>query len=227
MVLRPRSATDKSFTPRCGSSRQALRGATFLVTWASGTPSTFATAGGARRAFGTKSSLTSPPTATTSGTASTAASFEPIRTPREDEAARKKNAIGKSRGGHSTKIHARVDALGLLVALTLTPGQAHDSVKAIELIDAASADAYIMDRAYDAMEIRDHVKGLGAVAVVPSKSNRREPIPHDQALYRERHAIENFFQRLKRFRKIATRYAKTRVMFRGAILLAAITDWLR
>ena len=90
-----------------------------------------------------------------------------------------------------------------------------------------TADAYIMDRAYDAMEIRDYVKGLGAVAVVPSKSNRREPIPHDEELYRERHAIENFFQRLKRFRKIATRYAKTRVMFRGAILLAAITDWLR
>lgn len=144
-----------------------------------------------------------------------------------DAEARKKNAIGRSRGGHSTKIHARVDALGLLVALALSPGQVHDSVKAIELIEARWADAYIMDRAYDAMSIRNRIEDLGALAVVPSKSNRREPIPHDKHLYRERHAVENFFQRLKAFRKIATRYAKTEVMFRGAILLVAIVDWLR
>jgi len=150
----------------------------------------------------------------------------PTKTLPAEPGARKKNGIGRSRGGRTTKIHARVDALGLLVALQLTPGQAHDSVKALDLIDAARADALIMDKAYDTNSIRERLTARDEQAVIPSRSNRNPQLPHDSHLYKERHRVENFFQRIKRYRKLATRYAKNLEMFRGAICLVAIVDWL-
>lgn len=145
----------------------------------------------------------------------------------EEPGARKKNAIGKSRGGKTTKIHARVDALGHLLALEVTCGQVHDSRKAIELLDGASAGAFIMDKAYDSNEIRSKVKSLNAVPVIPCRSNRRVQTHYDRALYKERFAVENFFQRIKRWRKVATRYAKNLLMYRAAVVFAAVIDWLR
>ena len=165
--------------------------------------------------------------ATTSGTAWTGRVFVPIRTLPAAPVVRKKNAIGQSRGGRTSKIHARVDALGHLLALVITAGHVHDSQAAPSLLQGARTDAFVMDKAYDENEIRQLAASLGATAVVPPRSNRKPQIPYDKHLYKERHAVENFFQRIKRYRKIATRYAKRVETFRGAVYLVAIVDWLR
>lgn len=137
------------------------------------------------------------------------------------------NAIGKSRGGRTTKIHARVDALGHLLAYVVTGGQVHDSQQALPLLNGARSCAFIMDKAYDSDVIRDELDEMNAVAVIPPRSNRNVQFDYDRHLYKERHAVENFFQRIKRYRKLATRYAKRIELYRGAIALVAVMDWLR
>lgn len=98
---------------------------------------------------------------------------------------------------------------------------------ACELIDAADADAYLADKAYDSNAIRAHIQAKGAEIVIPSNRSRKAPIPYDKHIYKERHTVENFFQRIKRYRKIATRYAQLAEMYLQAVQLVAIVDWLR
>lgn len=138
-----------------------------------------------------------------------------------------RQAIGSSRGGKTTKIHARVDALGYLVALVITAGQVHDSRAAPQLIEAASSDAIIADKAYDSDALRASMTSRGVQVVIPCNRSRSTHIDYDLHLYKERHVVENFFMRIKRYRKIATRYAKSLTMFEGAVKLVAIVDWLR
>ena len=141
--------------------------------------------------------------------------------------ARKKNAIGTSRGGKTTKIHARVDALGLLVVFTITCGQVHDSKQAQTLIQQASAQALIADKAYDSDANRWQLAQQKTTAVIACNRSRKQDIPYDKHLYKERHAVENFFMRIKRFRKVATRYAKLADMYAAAVYVSAVMDWLR
>lgn len=161
------------------------------------------------------------------GTVWTARSFARIKTHPAVPEARKKNAIGKSRGGRTTKIHARVDALGHLLAYVVTGGQVHDSQQALPLLNGANASAFIMDKAYDSDVIRDALRGMNASAIIPPRSNRSVQYGYDRHVYKERHVVENFFQRIKRYRKLATRYAKRIELYCGAIALVAVMDWLR
>src|SRR3954470_8229952 len=136
-------------------------------------------------------------------------------------------AIGRSRGGLSTKIHATVDALGNPAGFALSPGQAHDLEGADALLPDLAADALIADKAFDAEErVLRPLARAGKAAVIPPKANRRNPRPYDRDLYKARHLIENFFARLKQYRAIATRYDKRAVHFLGAIHLAAAVIWL-
>lgn len=130
-------------------------------------------------------------------------------------------AIGNSRGGLTTKIVALVDALGNLARFVLLPGQRHDSVGVEPLITDVDFDALIADKAFDNDALRAILNERGAIAVIPAKSDRKAPIPHDVAMYGWRRLVENFFQRLKEFRRIATRYDKTDASFAGAIYLVA------
>ena len=117
-------------------------------------------------------------------------------------------AIGRSRGGLSTKIPASVDALGNPTGFALSPGQAHDLDGADALLPGLGAQALIADKAFDAEErVLMPLAQAGKTAVIPPKGNRKEPRPYDKDLYKARHLIENFFARLKQFRAIATRYA--------------------
>lgn len=165
---------------------------------------------------------------TTSTRCSTVRSCAPIST----ALARKKKdgddqAIGRSRGGLTTKIHALVDALGNPVAFHLTPGQAHDLDGADVLLPKMEADALLADKAFDAEErVLAPLAAAGREAVIPPKSCRRTPRQYDKELYKARHLIENFFCRLKLFRAIATRYDKTARNFLAGIHLAAATVWL-
>jgi transposase len=122
----------------------------------------------------------------------------------------------------STKIHATCDALGNPTAFYLTPGQAHDLDGADALLPALEAEALLADKAYDAdVRVREQLEARAILAVIPSKANRKEPIDYDKHWYQARHLIENFFQKLKQYRAIATRYDKTARNFLSAIHLAA------
>lgn len=89
------------------------------------------------------------------------------------------------------------------------------------------ADALLADKAYDANErVRQKLVEKGCIAVIPSKSNRKNPSSYDKNVYKERHLIENFFAKLKQYRAIATRYDKTALNFLGAIYMASIVIWL-
>ncbi|KAB7778670.1 IS5/IS1182 family transposase [Xanthomonas sp. LMG 12459] len=127
-------------------------------------------------------------------------------------------AIGRSRGGLSTKIHAVVDALGNPVALHLTAGQASDLEGADALLPSLSAKALIADRAYDAgKRVIEPLEQAGVHIVIPSNPTRKVLRTYDRDLYKARHLIEHFFAKLKQYRAIATRYDKTAFAFLGAI----------
>ena len=130
-------------------------------------------------------------------------------------------AIGKSRGGLTTKIVALVDALGNLARFVLLPGQRHDSVGVKPLITGIDLAALIGDKAFDNNALRAELRERRALAVIPSKADRSAPIHHDVDMYKWRHLIENFFQRLKEFRRLATRYDKTDTSFAAMIHLRA------
>jgi transposase len=119
---------------------------------------------------------------------------------------------------------ALVDALGNLARFVLLPGQRHDSVGLDPLIQEVDFAALIADKAFDHDALRAQLNRRGAIAVIPSTAARKNPIPYDTEMYKWRHLIENCFQRLKEFRRIATRYDKTDISFAAAIHLAAA--WL-
>ena len=131
-------------------------------------------------------------------------------------------AIGRSAGGLSTKIHALCDALGNPTAFYLTSGKAHDLSGADALLPELKAKILIADKAYDVdKRVLDKLKQMNIEPVIPSKSNRKYRREHDLHLYKARHLIENFFQKLKLYRAIATRYDKTARNFLAAVYLAA------
>ncbi|MGH6851692.1 MAG: IS5 family transposase [Methylocella sp.] len=154
-----------------------------------------------------------------------------VRAHQHSAGAEKKNgsdqAIGRSRGGLSTKIHALVDALGNPLRFLLTGGEAHDLVGADHLLPGMQADLLIADKGFDADErVLQPLAKAGKAAVIPPRRHRASPRDYDRHLYKERHLIENFFGKIKQFRAIATRYDKTARNFLAAIHLVAATIWL-
>jgi transposase len=136
-------------------------------------------------------------------------------------------AIGRSKGGLSTKIHALVDALGNPLGFILTPGQAHDLEGADALLPDMAAEVLLADKAFDADErVIEPLRARGKPFVIPPKSNRKVQRDFDRDAYKARHLIENFFCKLKEYRAIATRYDKTARNFLAAIHLAAAIIWL-
>jgi transposase len=109
----------------------------------------------------------------------------------------------------------------------LTGGQVHESRTAEALLDGVEADALIADKAYDSNAIRGTVKAARMKAVIPSNRSRKRPIRHDKLLYRERNRIERCFNKLKHFRRLATRYDRRAVHFLAFLCLAASVLWMR
>lgn len=135
--------------------------------------------------------------------------------------------MGRSRGGLTTKIHALVDAEGRPVKLMLTPGQAGDAPAAATLLeDLVSGTTLIADRAYDTNAIRAFAADRGAWANIPPRSIRKGSFAFSSWVYRQRNLIERFFNRIKQFRGLATRYDRRPDNFLAALKLAAIRIWL-
>lgn len=133
-------------------------------------------------------------------------------------------AVGRSRGGLNTKIHTLVDALGNPLRFLLSAGQEHDAVHAVDLLEQAdiSGSNVLGDKAYGTQTILSHIAKEGASSTIPPKSNAKDPWPVDWNLYKERHLVECFFQKLKWFRRIATRYDKQDQSFLAFVYLASI-----
>jgi transposase len=136
--------------------------------------------------------------------------------------------MGRSRGGLTTKIHALVDANGLPIALKLTPGQAHDGRSAADMLEGIGEDQTLLaDRAYDSDALRQGLAARGAWANVKPMPNRKNVPAFSPFLYRYRNLVERFFNKLKHFRAVATRFEKHAENYLALIKLAAIRIWLR
>ena len=133
--------------------------------------------------------------------------------------------MGRSRGGFSTKIHAATIDENCAVALHVTAGQAHDGRQFEALYESLPADNVLesaaMDKGYDADRIRDRLACDGIEPVIPPINTRSKKLPYNQQLYRERNRVERFFNKLKQFRRIATRYDKLHKTFSAALHLVA------
>jgi len=137
-------------------------------------------------------------------------------------------ALGRSRGGLSTKIHAGTDARGRPRRILVTGGQRHDVTAAPELVQGYSGVTVVGDKAYDADGlIRLIEEGLHGSAVIPSRSNRRKPRKLDADTYKKRNVVERFFCWIKRYRRIATRYEKKASSYLGMLFLAGALCWCR
>ena len=135
-------------------------------------------------------------------------------------------ALGASRGGISSKIHALTDGLGRCIEFIITEGQVHDCTQAEALLNDKNPENVLGDKGYDSDAIRKKIAKIGAKAIIPSRSCRKEVIEYDEHTYKERHLVENFFQFIKRYRRIATRYEKTVQNYVGIVTIGCILQWL-
>lgn len=134
--------------------------------------------------------------------------------------------MGRSRGGLTTKIHMLADALGRPLRLIVTAGQVGDVTQANALLEGQSGKAVLADKAYDSNALRQTIAAMRAEAVIPSNRTRKIVIPHDMDAYRNRNRIERCFNRLKHFRRFATRYDRRTIHFIGFAHLAAAMIWM-
>ena len=136
--------------------------------------------------------------------------------------------MGRSRGGLTTKIHALVDAEGLPIALKLTEGQAHDGRSAEDMLEQMQAGQILLaDRAYDSDAMRQALAARGAWANVKPMPGRKNVPAFSAFLYRYRNLVERFFNKLKHFRGVATRYDKRADNYLAGVKLASVRSWMR
>ena len=140
--------------------------------------------------------------------------------------------MGRSRGGLTTKIHALVDVEGLPIMLKLTEGQAHDGRSAADMLGSIKAGNILLaDRAYDSNALRDWLAERGAWGNIRAMPQRLNPPAFSKWLYRQRNAVERYFNKLKHFRAVATRYDKRDDKrddnYLASVKLASLRIWLR
>lgn len=140
----------------------------------------------------------------------------------------KEQALGKSRGGNSTKIHLAVDSGGLPVHFELSGGQVHDVCVGESLIGSSpKAEVVVADKGYDSQALRDVIKSKKAQPVIPRKSNSKQGNDDiDWCMYRYRHLVENAFLKIKKYRAVATRYDKLARNYQSVVALAFSMMWL-
>jgi transposase len=122
---------------------------------------------------------------------------------------------------------ALVDGLGNLIDFRLLPGQRHDSKGVLPLLEGLSFAAFLGDKAFDNDKRRAELHQRGAKAVIPPRCHRKVAIDSDREMYKWRHLVENFFARIKEFRRIATRYDRTDTSFAATVYLTSTILALR
>ena len=130
--------------------------------------------------------------------------------------------IGKSKGGFTSKIHAATDKNGKAMCIFITGGNIYDSTQAEKLLhDTIHEGVYVLgDKAFDSEQILKYIEKNRAITVVPPRKNRKEQREYDKSIYKNRNQIERFFNRLKQFKRIATRYDKLLFSFLSLVQFA-------
>jgi len=138
-------------------------------------------------------------------------------------------ALGRSRGGFSTKIHLRTNAKGDPLTFDVTGGEAHEvkGYDALMELHDINPDRLLGDKGYDSDDIRNDLADRGIEPVIPPRSNRKTPIEYDREAYKRRNLIERCVNRLKQFRRIATRYEKTARAYLSMLCIAAARLWIK
>jgi transposase len=135
--------------------------------------------------------------------------------------------LGRSKGGFSCKIHAKVDALGNPLKFIITPGQTNDVTQAEALLMGAPGEYVLGDKGYDSKDVRNTIKLAGGEPVIPSRSNAKNPCEYDKDIYKERHVVECYFSKMKYFRRVFSRYDKTARNFLSFLCFVGAIIWLR
>lgn len=147
-------------------------------------------------------------------------------------------ALGRSQGGFSTKIHVRAEGDGKPITFVLTAGQRHETVAFERLMERGSIQRIgrgqpkrrpkrlVADKGYSSRKIRSYLRQHGIRITIPHKSNEHQTGPFSRAWYRTRNRVERLINRLKQFRRVATRYEKRAENYLAMLILAAITLWL-
>jgi transposase len=146
---------------------------------------------------------------------------------RQKNGGQEAQALGRSRGGFSTKIHAKVDGLGNPLRFILTGGECHESSQGEALLGEQVGEYVLGDRAFDSDDFIAFILDHGATPVIPSRKNRKNPREYDAWRYRERALVECFFNKLKQFRHIFSRFDKLASRFLGFLHFAGVLIWLR
>jgi transposase len=135
---------------------------------------------------------------------------------------RQTQGLGLTKGGWNSKIHAAVDGAGVPRVLLLTAGHVADVSQAQAVLTPLQCQMAVLDKGYDSDALRIWLFERGVTPCIPSRSNRHDPLPYRKRSYRKRHLVENFFQRIKTFRRVATRYDKLAETYLGWVFLAAV-----
>jgi transposase len=148
-------------------------------------------------------------------------------------------ALGRSQGGFSTKIHLRSDGKGKPVTFLLTPGQQHELTVAEQLLEQGAIrkgprgrirlrpKRIAADKGYSSRRYRQYVRRKGMRLTIPRKKNEHRGGCFDRALYRQRNWVERLINRLKQFRRIATRYEKRADSYAAMLTIAMLLIWLK
>ena len=147
--------------------------------------------------------------------------------PTAPEEPKQEQALGRSRGGFSTKIHLVVDGLGNPLDFVLTAGQVHDITQAPTLLQGHRADYVIADKAYDSDPLLALIEQMEAIPVIPARKNRIEPRFYDPHIYKERHLVECCINKLKWYRRIFSRFDKLASRYLSFLSFVAALIWLR
>ncbi len=147
-------------------------------------------------------------------------------------------ALGRSVGGFSTKVHIKAEGYGKPVHFVLTSGERHDTVAIPMLLKGGKVRCLLQgrpkhrsrylvgDKAYSSGEIRQQLRRSGTTPVIPKRSNQRRRGRFNRGLYRERNRVERLINRLKQYRRVATRYEKYAVNYLAMLIICAIRLWL-
>src|SRR5579884_4062784 len=170
--------------------------------------------------------------------ASTARSFVPTSMPLGQKGDQNQEALGKSQGGFSTKLHLRAEGKGKPMTLVLSAGQRHETTRFEALMEQGAVKRVgrgrpklrpkrvLGDKAYSSRKIRHYLKQRGIGYTIPRRIDETRTGPFNRALYQERNYVERAINRLKQFRRVATRYEKRAVNFLAMATLATIMLWL-
>ena len=147
-------------------------------------------------------------------------------------------ALGRSQGGFSTKVHVRIEGNGKPITFVLTPGERHETTAFVQLMEQGAVKRpgrgrprlrpkrIVGDKGYSSGKSRSYLRRRGIRYTIPRKQNEQRTGPFDRAIYRERNRVERLINRLKQFRRLATRYEKRGKSYHAMWVIAATLLWL-